>query len=101
MVTRSFGKCPCTSAHPARSCTNVLGGLHAAGVGLLAVHHFWLSHGPVSVAAGCVASGADPVVFVAVVAVFSIAVVAVSYSVIYQGSVLVLAELADQLRLQS
>ena len=80
--------------------TDRLGGLHTAGVGvgLLAVHDLRLSHGPVSITSGGVAAGANPVVSVAIV---SIAVVAVSYSIIYQGSVLVLAELADQLRLQS
>lgn len=57
-----------------------------------------LSHRAVSISTSGVV--AISVVF-AVVAVVSIGVVAVGYPVIYQGAVLILTELADQLRLQS
>lgn len=58
-----------------------------------------LSHGAVSISTNGVV--AISVVVVAVVAVVSIGVVAVGYPVIYQGTVLILTELADQLGLQS
>lgn len=61
-----------------------------------------VSHRTVPVATGgIVPIVAIPVAVVAIVPVVSIAVVAVGQSVVYQGSVLVLTELADQLGLQS
>ena len=87
----------------------LLGGLHfnsmaaAAGVSvgasLSAVQYVPLGRRPVSIAT----DGIVPIepIPVAVVAIVSVAVVAVSYSVIYQGSILVLTELADQLGFQS
>lgn len=58
-----------------------------------------LSHGPVSIATNTIV--AISVAIVAIVAVVSMAIVAVGYSVIYRGTVLILAELADQLGFQS
>lgn len=52
-----------------------------------------LSRGPVSIATDAIS--------VAIVAIVAVVSIAVGYSVIYQGSVLVLAELADQLGFQS
>lgn len=57
-----------------------------------------LSHRAVSISTNGVVSIS---VVVDVVAVVSVGVVAVGYPVIYQGAVLILTELADQLRLQS
>lgn len=64
-----------------------------AGVYLL------LSHRSVSIAT----CGILPIVAisVAIVAVVSITIVGVSYSIIYQGSILILTELANQLGFQS
>lgn len=64
-----------------------------AGVYLL------LSHRSVSIAT----CGILPIVAisVAIIAVVSITIVVVSYSIIYQGSILILTELADQLGFQS
>lgn len=58
-----------------------------------------LSHRAISISTNGVV--AISVAVVAVVAVVSIAVVAVGYSVIYQGTILILTELTDQLGLQS
>lgn len=52
-----------------------------------------LGHGPVSITTDAIS--------VAIVAIVAVVSIAVGYSVIYQGSVLVLAELADQLGFQS
>lgn len=74
----------------------------SADAGLTAVHRLLVRRGPVPMATdGILPIDAIPVAVVAVVTVVSVAVVAVSSSVIYQGSVLVLAELADQLGFQS
>lgn len=71
----------------------------SVGASLSTVHDFLLSHRPVSIATdGVVPIDAIPV---AVVAIVSMAVVAISYPVVNQGSVLVLTELADQLGFQS
>lgn len=56
-----------------------------------------LSHRVVSIST----NGVVAISVVAVVAVVSIGAVAVGYPVIYQGTVLILTELADQLGLQS
>lgn len=56
-----------------------------------------LSHRVVSIST----NGVVAISVVAVVAVVSIGVVAIGYPVIYQGTVLILTELADQLGLQS
>lgn len=58
-----------------------------------------LVHGTVSIAANGVF--AISVAVVAIVDIVSIAAVAVGNSVVYQGAVLILTELADQLRFQS
>lgn len=57
-----------------------------------------LSHRAVSISTNGVVAIS---VVAVVVAVVSIAVVAIGYPVIYQGTVLILTELADQLGLQS
>lgn len=54
-----------------------------------------LGHGAVSIATNCVVA-----ISIAVVAIVAVSV-AVGYSVIYQGAVLILTELADQLGFQS
>ena len=64
----------------------------------LTIQLFLLSYRPVPITTSGIAPRSNPV---AIVAIVSIAVVTVSYSVIYQGSILVLAELADQLGFQS
>lgn len=63
-----------------------------ANTSLLAAKMVLLSYGLVTIATGGVAPG-DPVAVVSAVAV--------CYPVVYQGSVFVLAELADQLGLES
>lgn len=89
----------------------MLGGLYPASMAvsagasvdacLTAVQYFLLSRGSVPIATdGIFPIDAIPVA-VAAIAIVSIAVVAVSYSVIYQGSILVLTELADQLGFKS
>lgn len=66
-------------------------GARVGGDSLTAVDYLVLSHRSVPIATDGV---------VPIIAIPAVAVVAVSYSVIYQGSVLVLAELADQLGFQ-
>lgn len=83
----------------------MLGGLYpasttvGAGVGATLTAIQCVSNWPVPIAT----DGIVPIVAipVAVGSVAVVAVVAVSYSVVYQGSVLVLTELADQLGLES
>lgn len=60
-----------------------------AGPTLTPIHCVWLIHRPIAVAT----IGVVPVVAI-------VAVVAVSYPVIYEGSVLILTELADQFGFQ-
>lgn len=82
----------------------MLGGLYAAsitvtagtsvGATLTAIQYVLLSHRPVPMAT-------DGIVPIVAIPIAVVTVVAVSYSVIYQGSVLVLTELADQLGFQS
>lgn len=82
----------------------MLGGLYPAsitvtagtsvGATLTAIRYVLLSHRPVPIAT-------DAIVPIVAIPVAVVTVVAVSYSVIYQGSVLVLTELADQLGFQS
>lgn len=95
----------------AGSSAAMLGGLYPASMarsagpsvdaGLTAIQYLLLSHRPVSITTdGIVPIVAIPVAVVAVVAIVSIAVIAVNYSVIYQGSILVLTELADQFGFQ-
>lgn len=67
--------------------------------GLAVTEDVLLIHGAVSISTNGVV--AVFVAVVAIVAVVSIAVVPVGYSVIYQGTVLILTELADQLGFQS
>lgn len=95
----------------AGSCAAMFDGLHpasmavttgpSAGSTVTPVHCVWLIHRPVPVATiGIVPIVAVPVTVVAIVAVVPITVVAVRYPVIYEGSVLILTELADQLGFQ-
>lgn len=82
----------------------MLGGLYPASVAVAAGASVGasLSGRPVPIATDSVLPiDGIPVAVVAVVAIVSVAVVAVGYPVVYQGSVLVLAELADQLGFQS
>lgn len=77
--------------YPASMAVTTSHGGHSAGSTLTPVDCVRLIHRPVPVAT---------IGVVPIVAVVTIAVVAVSYPVIYEGSVLILTELADQLGFQ-